>query len=75
MSGIDRGKIYAILGDSCQTSSAVLISNTKFIPMDDPVYEQFYTHTHLYPAWNETMRDEEVQEPRQRVVKSSCCGK
>jgi hypothetical protein len=45
---------YATLGDSCQTSMRVLSSANKYIPLRDPVYNDFWTHMSRYPGISDT---------------------
>lgn len=78
---------YARLGQSCQTSMAVLIDNRKFFPLNDPVYDLYYTKMQKYPATHEELQpiSEEVEKPediktaKQTVRRpeeySGCCGK
>ena len=78
---------YAILGQSCQTSMAVLVENTKFLPMNDPVYDIYYTRMLKYPATHEELsaiapeidRPEDIKiarhVSRQPEEYRSCCGK
>ena len=41
---------YARLGATCCTNMNVLLSNAKFIPVNDPVYKMFYTESSQYPG-------------------------
>lgn len=83
MSNLDRGRIYAILGNACQSSLSTIVSNTKFLPVDDPVYNMVYTHTHLYPghenSWNQKeLKDEKEKEKEIKenyVSRPYCCGR
>lgn len=80
---------YARLGQSCQTSLDVLVDNRKFFPIDDPVYEIFYTRMQHYPLATEinptlskdVQRPEDIKTARQNIqqpetFKSGCgsCG-
>ena len=42
--------IYAQLGQSCQVSMDALLDNTKFFPINDPIYSLVYTKMDEYPA-------------------------
>lgn len=78
---------YAYLGQSCQTSMAVLIDNRKFFPLDDPVYNIFYTKMQKYPSITSELqpipddieRPEDIKTSKQKLRQpeeySSCCGK
>jgi len=46
---------YAHLGQSCQTSLAVLIDNKKFFSLNDPVYNIVYTRMQRYPATHDEL--------------------
>lgn len=41
---------YSGLGESCQTSFAVLTDARKFLPMNNPEYEAIFTKTYEYPT-------------------------
>jgi len=78
---------YAKLGYSCQTSMAVLTSNTKFFPMNDDVYNLRFTKTHAFagPRHDDERRDGSSNSilrtiPADKDNKdvgsmSSCCGR
>lgn len=78
---------YAYLGQSCQTSMEVLIDNKKFFPLNNPIYDVFFTNMQRYPATSNELQpiSEEVERPediktakqknRQPEEYSSCCGK
>lgn len=66
---------YAHLGQSCQTSMAVLIDNRKFLPLNDPVYDIFYTKMRQYPATHDNKSDVEKPKEKPQEEYSRCCGK
>ncbi len=70
---------YAILGNTCQTSLNVLTSNTKFIPMDDPIYNMIYTKMNLYPGRTNEEEKEDKNEKKDDAKESykapGCCGR
>lgn len=78
---------YAHLGYTCETNMNVLIDNRKFFPINDPVYDVFYTKMQKYPSTNEDLPaiSDEIEKPediktakqkiRQTEEYSSCCGK
>ena len=41
---------YAKLGHSCASNTDVLIDNKKFFPINDPIYDIFYTKMRMYPS-------------------------
>lgn len=74
----DNRGTYATLGNSCQTSLAILTSNTKYIPLDDPVYAQYYTNMYLYPGrLNEGIVVDTTKIPtdKEQPKSGGCCGK
>ena len=67
---------YARLGTTCCTSMSVLLSNAKYISLDDPVYKMYYTQTQRLPGYvpvKETPRDE--SETPKKTEKQECCAK
>jgi hypothetical protein len=68
---------YAKLGSTCCTNMNVLLSNAKFIPMDDPVYKMFYTETRQYPGPLPLEPAQSFDEPEdiKRFPKKQCCKK
>ena len=52
----NRPPIFAHLGTSCEAEGNVLMSNAKFIPLNDPIYKRIITKMYQYPGraplWN-----------------------
>jgi hypothetical protein len=53
-----NSSMYARLGNSCMTSESCLVSNQKFLQVDDPVYSLVLTKTQQYPGPQDYWRDE-----------------
>jgi hypothetical protein len=80
---------YARLGYSCQTNMDTIVDNSKFFPIDDPVYKIFYTKMKQYPLANEinpvlsseVERPEDIKTTKQKIKipenfkTPACCGK
>lgn len=69
-----QNPIYAHLGESCQTSSAILTSNTKFFPLNDPLYKLYYTRSARYPGPIHTEQKDYKTIPVNQGPKKSCCS-
>lgn len=41
---------YALLGTSCRDTLDSLVSNTKYLPPSDPVYNELLTRMYQYPS-------------------------
>lgn len=41
---------YALLGTSCRDTLDSLVSNTKYLPPSDPVYNELLTTMYQYPS-------------------------
>lgn len=75
---------YAQLGNSCQTSADMLVSNTKFFPLAEERYTWPFTRMARYPGQYEGCDyypDKEKKEKQEKgdkayipYVKTSCCG-
>ena len=68
---------YARLGESCQVSRDTIISNTKYLPQNEPIYYLPYTnmlkypgYVHLNPLKPAKPLNFEYYEPKP----SKCCG-
>ena len=63
---------YAQLGESCQVSMDTLISAKKFLPLNDPLYNLFYTRMHHYPG----VEEKHANPPEFRAGNNwkNCCG-
>jgi hypothetical protein len=83
---MDNGN-YARLGRSCDTSARVLVSNTKFFPINDAIYTVVPTKMQMYPGEHKdflkTVGDIEDplhvktarHFPKENYKYSRCCGK
>jgi hypothetical protein len=49
--------LYARLGNACQTSLSCLLSNTKYLGLNAPVYQQGYTTMAQYPGPPTNIKD------------------
>jgi len=68
---------YVRLGESCQASMDTLLSNQKFLPVNDPVYRIVFTKTSRYPGPEYTGKREEDDGAKPTVqipTKRPCCG-
>lgn len=72
-------KRYAKLGCACDTSMAVLVSNTKFIPPNDLIYLPEITKMKRYPSTKPYLEEKDGKPyipsytPNETVPKG-CCG-
>lgn len=69
---------YARLGESCQTSLAVLTDNSKYFELNNPEYSLFYTKMYRYPGstHNPIPTVGRVDKPEDIKTKENfCCGK
>ena len=72
---------YAKLGATCCTSMSVLLSNAKFIPLNDPIYKMFYTESRQYPgpsiydSGQPSQKDPEEKQPVEKFSKKGCCNR
>lgn len=68
---------YATLGQSCQVNGNELISNAKFLPLNDPVYNLIFTKMETYPypvpACDGSKEKVEQVSEKQVKVKQGCC--
>lgn len=58
---------YARLGATCCTNMNVLLSNAKFIPLNDPVYNVFYTNSPQYPGSDNRQAPEDREEQQREA--------
>lgn len=65
---------YATLGQSCQVNANELISNAKFINLNDPVYDLILTKMdkYPYPTAECGANKEEIQQQEVKVKKGCC---
>lgn len=55
---------YATLGTSCRTNMRSLTDNTKFFPLNNPLYfYPIYTQMQRYPATNVNMSSLDLERP------------
>ena len=72
---------YAHLGETCKTDFSALVSNTKYFPMNAPVYSVFPTVMQHYPARTHNIKTQEYEEQdrkgvveKETYVRPKCCG-
>jgi hypothetical protein len=54
----------------------VLVSNSKFIPLNDPVYKLYYTQTEKLPGPSIEIKSNKSEEHKKSKESSkSCCNK
>lgn len=63
---------YAQLGQSCQTDFSVLTDNSKFYPLDEPLYNVPYTKMNTFPAY--VTDKDKLQNKEIKKKKEKCCG-
>jgi hypothetical protein len=57
-----NGAEYAQLGSACNTSSDMLVDNSKFLRINDPIYNLLYTRMMHYPG-----KSSGLEEPIQTI--------
>jgi hypothetical protein len=68
---MSKNYIYASLGESCQTSMDMLVSNNKFITPTDQVYKLGLTKMKQYPA--EKVKNKSLPSLEVNIQKKGCC--
>lgn len=65
---------YAIQGEQCHTSMDTLTSNTKYLPVDSPIYNLIWTRTDKYGGpENKPIKFEKSIE--KKLPQKGCCGR
>lgn len=65
---------YAFQGNACQASLDTVVSNTKFLPLNEPLYDQSFTYMQQYPG-HVPFYVPPVKEPKKKINQEKCCGR
>lgn len=73
--------MYARLGSNCHATMDTLTDSSKFIPLSDPIYNEFITVMYQYPSMNKPFHEKDEKKPKVNVAvakiaknTSGCCG-